>query len=167
MYYKIENKNSKVYKALFKLRTKEIEITQANRKAVEEKVALHFEKYFGNSGQQNWWRTTQYHGFAFTEPEKVDPKVWQPSKTHEGVYVPNKRTKQGRDIAKFLNSGLKNSNVMDVFSILGFNDVRNFTFPFVEICGETIIVFLGDNQEPKDKNLIEITKKEFEKIAKK
>ena len=33
---------------------------------------LNFENSFGNHGQQNFRRVTQYSGLVFTEPEKVD-----------------------------------------------------------------------------------------------
>lgn len=72
MYYKIENKECEVYKKLHQMRTEEIQIGKENEKAIEEKTGLKFESYLGRSGQQNFSRTTEYFGFKFAEPQKVD-----------------------------------------------------------------------------------------------
>lgn len=40
MYYKIENKESKVYKSLHALRTKELKMSDKNLSAIKEKTGL-------------------------------------------------------------------------------------------------------------------------------
>ncbi|MNE98848.1 hypothetical protein D3C80_1974250 [compost metagenome] len=66
---------------------------------------------------------------------------------------------------EFLQNGLKGSRYDKVLKILKLEELRSFTFPFVEIMkDEIIIIFLGDNHEPKDKNIIEITKREFQDL---
>ena len=167
MYYKIENKECEVYKKLHEMRTKEIQIGKDNIKAIEEKTGLKFENSFGYHGQQNFNRTDRYIGFEFTEPEKVDLKIWQIHKEHSKTFVPNRRTKLGREMAEFLANGLQGSLYSKPFEILGLRKTQRFTFPFVEIVGDVLIIFLGNDQEPKDPNVIEITKTEFESIRKK
>lgn len=108
----------------------------------------------------------QYSGFKFTNPDKVDSKIWKRNKEHIDIFVPNKSTKAGREMAEFLLNGLKGSRFDSVFEILGLPVYGKFTYPYVEIEGELILLFLGDNQEPKDKNLIEITKREFNELLK-
>ena len=167
MYYKIENKECEVYKKLHKMRTEEIQIFKDNVKAIEEKTGLKFEDSLGYHGQQNFRRTDQYLGFAFTEPERVDLKIWQIDKENSRIFIPNRRTKLGREMADFLANGLKGSIYSKPFDILKLSVKRRFIFPFVEIVGDIIIIFLGNDQEPKDPNVIEITRTEFEAIRKK
>lgn len=172
MYYKITNKQSEVYKKLHKLLEHEQKIGEENRKAVNKKVGYKFEKFLGYIGQQNMQRTTQYSGFVFIlEPnESIDTKVWKSSKEHAGCYVPNTRTAVGREMSDFLSNGLQKSNFQKVFSILNLKLYGKFTFPFVKIAPgskNTIILYLDDNNEPKDENVIEITKREFDKLSNK
>ena len=164
MYYKVENKDSKIYKQLYELRTKELAIDKENQKLITEKTGLKWKTFLGHSGQQNFRRTTEYLGFKFTEPAKVDLKTWQIDKEHKDIYVPNRRTKVGREMSQFLFNGLGGSRYSKVFEILKLEQPTRFTFPFVEIKGDVIIIFLGDGQEPKSKDVIEITKREFEQL---
>jgi hypothetical protein len=168
MYYKIINKESEVYKKLHELRTKERQIRKDNEKAIEEKTGLKWKIFLGDNGQQNFRRVPQYNGFKFTEPDKVDLKIWKLHEEHKEIYIPNRKTKLGREMDEFLLNGLKGSIYRKVFSILKLpSPIRRFSLPFVEIVkGDIIILFLGDDQEPKDKNVIEITLKEFNKLCK-
>lgn len=164
MYYKITNKEAVVYKKLHALRTNEYKIQKENEEAILEKTGLNYDKALANFGQQNWNRVTQYTGFVFLEPEKVDLKIWKKDKNHKEAFVPNPKTKLGREMQSFLFNGLKGSVYHKVFDILNLPDVRKFTFPYVEIVEDVVLVFLGDNQEPNIEDLIEITKTEFNKI---
>lgn len=164
MYYKIENKECEVYKKLHALRTSEIEMNKDNLNAVVEKVVLDFRYYVGTSSQQNFFRTVQFSGFMFTDPTKVDTTIWKEDKKKKGYYFPNKRTKTGREMAEFLLNGLKKTCYDEVFKILNLPHLARFVFPYVEIAGEMILVAIDEKQEPKDPNLIEITKREFEQI---
>ena len=164
MYYKIENKECEVYKKLHDLRTNELRFNDENEKLIKDKVCLHYDKFFGNGGQQNFRRVNEYKGFNFTEPEKVNLKIWQIHKEYEGLFVPNTRTKLGREMSEFLLNGLKGSRYNKVFEILELQEYGRFTFPYVEIVKDLIVIFVSDNQEPKDENLIEITKREFNEL---
>lgn len=164
MYYKIENKECEVYKKLHELRIKEEQIELKNVASIIEKTGLNWKNSFGRRGQQNFRRISSFSGFEFTEPEKVDLKIWKRHKEHNEIFVPNTRTKLGREMEEFLNNGLEGSNFNTVLNILQLEDLRRFTFPFVEIVGEKIIIYLDDDHEPKDKNVIEITKREFNEL---
>lgn len=165
MYYKILNKECEVYKKLHELRTKELQIGIENEKAIKEKVVLEYKTFLGQSGQQNFDRVTRCDGFAFLKTENVDLDIWKEHRDYKGIYIPNKKTKQGKEMAKFLSSGLKRSSIIDLFDILGFQFNGTFTFPFLEIKKDVIILYLGSSQEPTDKNIIEITKKEFTDLS--
>jgi hypothetical protein len=164
MYYKIENTECKVYKELFSMRQEEREIEKLNREAIEQRVQLEFKAYLGTSGQLNFRRVTQYDGFEFIDKGRVDRVIWIESKDYPGVFVPNRRTKLGRDMNSFLLNGLKGSMYDKPLEILNLPQIPQFTFPFVEIVGEVIIVMLDDRWEPSDPNVVEITRKEFEAI---
>jgi hypothetical protein len=162
MYYKIINKECDVYQKLHALRTKELKIEKENIKAIEEKTGLKWKYSYGRHGQQNFRRVTSYAGFEFLEPEKVDLKIWREHKDHKGVFVPNAKTKLGREMKVFLYNGLKSSNYNTVIEILKLADLRRFSLPYVEITkDEIIVIVLGDGHEPKNTNVIEITKTEF------
>lgn len=169
MYYKIENKECEVYQKLRKMRAEEIQIGKDNEKAIEEKTGLKFESFLGRSGQQNFCRTPQYRGFQFTEPEKVDLKIWKQDKKRPEIFVPNKRTKLGREMDEFLVDGLKSSLYSRPFDILGIPETNGrFTFPFVEVVNDIVLIFLGsESPEPQDENVIEITKREFSELLSK
>ena len=164
MYYKIENKECEVYKQLHQMRTEEIQIGKDNEKAIEEKTGLKFDTFLGNPGQQNFRRVTRFSGFEFLEPEKVDLKIWKRDKEHPEIFVPNNRTKLGREMADFLANGLKRSRYDRVWEILNLKSLKRFQFPYVEIVNDVIIISLDDEHEPSDENVIEITKREFNKL---
>ena len=166
MYYKIVNKESEVYQKLHEMRTKERQMEDDNKQAIAEKTGLEYTQYIGRPGQQTFNRVSVYSGFKFTEPEKVDLKIWTRHKTHNDIFVPNKRTNAGREMAQFLSNGLKGHWFKVVYKILGLEGpIGSFSFPFVEIYGDVIGLFIGDEQEqPADENLIEITSKEFESL---
>ena len=165
MYYKILNKESEVYKTLFQMRKKELQIGKDNIKAIEEKTSLEWDSFVGYSGQQNFNRTTQYVGFKFNDEGKVDLKIWKKSKDYEGCYEPNRRTKLGREMAEFLLNGLQGNMYSNVFKALGIEDsFRKFTYPYVEIEGESLVLYLGEECKITDDDIIEITSKEFKEI---
>lgn len=167
MYYKIINKDSKVYKELHALRTEETKIEKQNREAVKNVVGRDWDNYLGKAGQQNFWRVTQYTGFAFKHPERLPGKTWKQHKEYSDIYVPNLRTKNGKQIKHFLDH-LPGSSIQKVFSILGCHLDGRFTFPYVEIGKDDVIVFYMsdrfDEELTKNKDIIEITKREFEEI---
>lgn len=119
MYYKIINKECEVYKKLHEMRSEELKIEEENKKAIEEKTGLEWDIYLGNAGQQNFGRVTRYFGFKFKEPEKVNLKIWAIHSEHEGVFIPNRRTKSGRGIYDFLTNGLKRQRWDIVHKICG------------------------------------------------
>ena len=165
MYYKIENKESKIYKDLHQLRTSEIKMKKENLKSIDDKIRLKFKTTYGHHGQQNFNRVSTFSGFEFTEIDKIDLKIWKEDLKLKGIYVPNTRTKLGREMQEFLLNGLQSSNYRTAMKILELEDVNRFTFPFVEICDNaTIVAFVGETQEPKSIHCIEITKKEFNKL---
>lgn len=171
MYYKIINKDSEVYKQLYELRKKELQIEENNKRMVKELVGQDFTHFIGKAGQQNFERVTQYSGFVFKHPEKLPPKVWVLDKQYgnKGGYVPNRRTKAGREMLEKLRS-LPHSSISEVFRILKCELSGRFVFPYVELGKDDVIVlYMSDRYDDvlsKNKDIIEITKREFEELNK-
>lgn len=167
MYYKIINTDSNVYRELFALRIEEMAIEKKNREAVKNVVGCDWDNYLGRGGQQNFWRVTQYTGFAFKHPERLPEKTWKQHNEYSDIYVPNLRTKNGKQMKHFLDH-LPGSSINKVFSILNCKLEGRFTFPYVEIGKDDVIVFYMsdrfDETLSKNKDIIEITKKEFNEI---
>ena len=169
MYYKITNKDSNVYKELYALRTKEIEIEEENKESILNVVGRDWENYLGRNGQQNLWRVTRYTGFAFKNPDRLPPKTWKQHKEYHDIYVPDPRTKNGKIIKKFLDE-LPHSSFHKVFSILECEPYGQFAFPYVEIGkDDVIILYMSDcfnDKLKKNKDIIEITSVEFNELNK-
>ena len=169
MFYKIINTGSDVYKQLYDLRKKEQKIEESNKKIVNELVGQDFTHFIGNVGQQNFERVTQYSGFEFMHPEKLPPKVWVLDKQYgdKGCYIPNRRTKAGREMLEKLRT-LPHSSIIDVFRILECEMLGRFVFPYVEIGRDDVIVlYMSDRYDEtlrKNRDIIEITKNEFDEI---
>lgn len=167
MYYKIINKESEAYQKLHKMRADELLWEEENKTAITDKAGSDWNAYLGHGGQQNFCRVTRYTGFAFNEPEKLDPKVWKRHKGHDNIFVPNSRTKVGREMDAFITNGLKGGRFDTPLDILGLEAHGRFTFPYVEIAGDALVLYLDDSMEPQDEHLVEITKKEFQELLKK
>ena len=166
MYYKIVNKDSEIYQKLFDLRQKEYQINEENLKEIKEKIGLKFDSYFGHNQNSSFIRTKRYIGFVFKEPEKVNLKIWKKYDKDEKTFIPNKRTKLGREMFNFLEN-LKISTFTEVTDILGIDILSiRFTYPIMEIYDDIILLYLDGFQQVNDENIIEITSKEFQEIAK-
>lgn len=167
MYYKIVDKNSKLYKDLYNLRKEELEIERKNKEAIKKVIGSDWDDFLGKGGQQNYWRVTTYSGFAFKNPKNLPEKTWKQHKEYPSIYVPNTRTKNGKKMESFLKE-LQHSSITKVFSILGCELCGQFTFPFVEIGKDDVIVFYMterfNDTLRKNKDVIEITSKEFDEI---
>ena len=164
MYYKIENKECEVYKKLHEFRLQELQIEKDNLEAIKKKINIKFENFYGYRGQICFQRINQYAGFEFTELDKIDHKIWNRLKENLNIFIPNKRTKQGRDISNFLSNELKSSSFFKLRNLLGLETNRNMKFPFLDIENDVIILYLDDKVEIKDENIIEITKKMFDHL---
>lgn len=162
MYYKIENADSEIFKKLYALRLKEHEINKENRELIIKEYGSDFSSYLYN-GEQKWNRCKTYKGFEFHH--KIDINGWKSCEDAPEIYIPNKRTKNGKKIIEFLNS-LKSTSMIDLLDILDLDLISDFpfSFPFLEIIDDILILSLDNNYNPTDVDLIEITKKEFNQL---
>ncbi len=167
MYYKIENAECELYKKLHEMRSQELLWEEENKAAINEKVGLEWESFLGHPGQQTWSRVTEYIGFKFSDPDKVDSRIWKRHTEHDAIFVPNRRYKVGREISDFLRNGLKGHRFDIVFEIFGIEYPSRFSFPVVEICNKTIVVYFGEDYNIDSDDVIEITSKEFNEIREK
>ncbi|MEG1617374.1 MAG: hypothetical protein RR202_10470 [Bacteroidales bacterium] len=167
MYYKIENQDSELYKALRTQREKEIENDKRNMELIAEKIPQEWEGFFGRAGQQTFNRTSVYRGFKFNNPNDLPNGIWVEKKGNPGIYIPNKRTKGGKEMAEFLDD-LGGFRFTLIFEILGLGYPQGtFSFPYVELIGDTVLIHLDDIFELKHEGLKEITRTEFYSILNK
>lgn len=161
MYYKIVNTDCDVYKKLHAMRTQELLWEDENKKSIAEKTGMTYDASLSYRGQQTFNRVSQYVGFAFNEIEQVSSNVWKQHSEHKSIYVPNRRTKAGREMSEFLNT-LKGHWFEIVYYCLGVEpQFGNFCFPYVEICGDVIVVMLDGRIDISSEDLLEITSVEF------
>lgn len=170
MNYKLINPKSEFYQKMKELRETEKAIEAENKRLLIEKIGGDWTEFLGSSGQQNYFRVTQYKGFKFNDPEKVCKKTWRPDPraNFSDFFIPNKRTKQGKEIEQFILNGLKKSFFDEPFKLLGMRSpVGSFQFPYVELCADVILIWLGDRIEINLPDFIEITRAEWKEIFEK
>ena len=162
MYYKITNTESELYKKLHEIRSKELLWEKENQKAIEDKTGHTWDREIGYYGQQGFHRVTEYFAFEFNDGKPVDPKIWKKHKTESAFYEPNTRTKAGKEMKEFLERGLNRHSFHVVGDALGLPHLNGrFNFPYLEIEGPIIKLFLDNRHEPEFDDLIEITRTEF------
>ena len=116
LYYKVENKDSDLFKRASEFLAMEEKLREIQRKTIESKVPK-FSKYRGEKGFNRIVRCT---GFVFDDKESIDPKVWKTTvENGEMLSTPNLRTKVGRAMDDFLRSFKRT----DIF------DLHRFTIP--------------------------------------
>ena len=162
MFYKIIDGKSKTYQKLVELNDNEKEIENLNKKLIEEITdGLEWDSFKGYDRQINLGRVLRVEAFHFTEPDKVDANKWKPLKENSEYYVPNKRTKVGKELAAKLNQQ-KQSSVYKVFDILNLDIPNQFRFPQFFVLDDIIVLYLDERFEIHNPDVVEITKTEFE-----
>ena len=166
IYYKVENKDSELFKRANVFLAKEEELREIQRKSIESKVPK-FSKYKCLKGFN---RIGQYTGFVFDDKENIDPKVWKTKEENgEMLSKPNLRTKVGKAMDKFLRS-FKVTNAWDVDRLLAIEGKsvygRFYTANLFEF-NECIYIIMDsryrDVFEKNNTDIIEITNGEMTK----
>lgn len=166
LYYKVENKDSDLYKRANEFLAMEENLREAQRKAIESKVPK-FSKYKGAKGFN---RIVRYTGFVFDDKENIDPKVWKTKEENgEMLSTPNLRTKVGRAMDDFLRS-FKRTNVWDVDKLLAIDGKSAYgrfypanLFEFNDCIYIIIDSRFRDVFEKNNADIIEITNGEMAK----
>lgn len=166
IYYKVENKDSDLYKRANEFLAMEEELREIQKKTIESKLPK-FSKYKGEKGFN---RIVLYTGFVFDDKENIDPKVWK-TKEEDGEMLskPNLRTKVGKAMNEFLRS-FKRTNVWDVDRLLAIDGKslygRFYTANLFEF-NECIYIIMDsryrDVFEKNNTDIIEITNGEMTK----
>jgi len=166
MYYKIENKDSELYKKLSEQRKKEIEIEESNKIKIMEFAGSKFENALCYPPQK-YHRCTLYTGFLFLEPEKLNQnKMWVNEKREDlkEYVIPNQRSKNGAILRKFLYE-LPNFRYFDLLDFFEYTIPEGvpFSYPFIDFSkeNEILCLYLDKNFKIEHNDLIEITSKEF------
>ena len=168
IYYKVENKDSDLYKRTNEFLAMEEKLRETQRNAIESKVPK-FSKYKCVKGFN---RIVQYTGFIFDDTESIDPKVWK-TKEENGVMhsTPNLRTKAGKAMGEFLKS-FKRTTVWDVDRLLAI-DVKSIYGSFYPanlfVFNECVYIMIDsqfrDVFEKNNTDVIEITNGEITKVV--
>lgn len=165
MYYKLIDKESALYKKLYDMRAKELQIEKDNVERIKQRYPKWNDQFLGRKGQQNFDRVTIYRGLGFDSEQDVDPKEFKPSKDYKGLYEPNRRTKKGKECKAFFY-GLGRSSyflLMDILSNEGVGNVYGrFIFPYIEIGSDGLYCYFDDRMKLPSV-FIEITSVEFNK----
>lgn len=116
-FYKVENKQSALFKKASDFLTKEENLRNMQKETIVAKLPK-FSKY---KTERGFNRIPIYKGFVFENPENLDPKVWN-TKKENGMMVsfPNPRTKAGKEMKKFLLS-FERTDIWDLDRVLGID----------------------------------------------
>jgi hypothetical protein len=167
LYYKVENKDSDLYKRANEFLAMEKKLQEIQRNAIKSKVPK-FSKYKARKGFN---RIVRCIGFVFDDKESIDPKVWKTIvEDGEMLSVPNLRTKVGRAMDDFLRS-FKRTDIFDLHRLLAI-DEKNICGNFYnanlfEFNGRIYIIIdsqFRDVFEKNNTNIIEITNGEMTKV---
>lgn len=159
MYFKIDNKESELYKKVIAY----IQERREKQQEIYDKVDEFFDKKFKNllvlSRGLNCLDTVtgvQYDG-------EIDGM--KKSKTG-GCLEPNKKTKRGKEIKAFFDS-LPNWSFHRELQLLDLESVYGrFQIPYLEEWNGLIVARIDEKFNPKQtEDFIEITKTEFEKLT--
>jgi len=165
MYYKLIDKESALYKKLYDMRAKELQIEKDNVERIKQRYPKWNDEFWGRKGQQNYSRVTTYLGLGFNSEQDVDLKEFSPSKEHKGLYKPNLRTKKGKECKAFFNNLGESSYflLMDILADGGVDNVYGrFIFPYIEIGSDGLYCYFDDKMKLPSV-FIEITSVEFNK----
>ena len=167
LYYKVENKDSDLFKRANEFLAMEENLREIQRNAIESKVPK-FSKYQARKGFN---RIVRYIGFVFEDKESIDPKVWKTKEEDGEMFsTPNLRTKVGRAMDEFLRS-FKRTNVWDVDRLLAIDgkSVYGSFYPANLFEFNNRIYIIIDSQfrdvfEKNNTDIIEITNGEITKV---
>lgn len=166
MYYKLIDQESALYKKLYDMRAKELQIEKDNVERIKQRYPKWNDQFLGRKGQQNYSRVTTYLGLGFNSEQDVDLKEFSPSKDYKGLYEPNRRTKKGKECKAFFKS-LGRSSYSKLMNILvsegGDSIYGRFIFPYVEIGEDNVLYCFFDDRVKLPEGFIEITRVEFNK----
>lgn len=113
-FYKVTDQSCVLFEDCSDFLDYEAALRETQKEAIEA-LLPNFQKYRGTKGFD---RIVTYEGFVFDNPEELDPKEWKTDLV-EGYLLstPNRRTKKGKDLMKFLRS-FEHTNCWDVDRLL-------------------------------------------------
>ena len=167
IYYKVENKDSALFKRANEFLAMEEKLREIQRRTIESELPK-FSKYKGKKGFN---RIVRYTGFVFDDKESIDHKVWKTKEENgEMLSTPNIRTKVGKEMNKFLMS-FKRTTVWDVDRLLAIDKDAIYgsfyqanLFEFNECLYIIIDSQFRDVFEKNNTDIIEITNGEITKV---
>ena len=164
IYFKVENKDSDLFKKANEFLAKEDRLRDEQKKSIVAKVPK-FKTYMGERGFN---RIVRFKGFVFEDSQNIDPKTWSTKKV-DGMMlsVPYLRTKAGKEMDKFLRS-FETTTMWDVDRLLGIGETsiygRFYQADFFKY-NDCIYIMIDsrfrEEFENNNTDIIEITHKEI------
>lgn len=166
LYYKVENKDSDLFKRANEFLAMEEKLREIQRNAIESKVP----KFSKCKARKGFNRIVRYIGFVFDDKESIDPKVWKTTvEDGEMLSTPNLRTKVGRAMDDFLRS-FKRTDIFDLHRLLAIGEKNicgSFYFANLFEFNNRIYIIIDsqfrDVFEKNNTDIIEITNGEMTK----
>lgn len=161
MYYKITDKESKVFKSCHELDEKIKRIDKENITKVEEFTGLKYAQRLGGFGFSLTFRITG----IIPVDNSVYGDEWKRDTNYPGVIIPNRKTKRGKEIEKFFKD-LESVFYTEIYDALYLPDSGSSRFKIPNIVGNKniVLIFLDDQFNPQNDGLIEITRTEYLKL---
>ena len=167
IYYKVDNKDSTLYKRANEFLAMEEKLRETQRKTIESQLPK-FSKYKGRKGFN---RIVQYTGFVFDDKESIDPKVWKTqAETPQMLSTPNLPTQVAKAMNEFLWS-FQRTTVWDVDRLLAIREKKIYgrflpcnLFEFNNRIYIIIDSQFRDVFEKNNTDMIEITNGEITKV---
>lgn len=168
MYFKIEDKESNLYKDVMlfihKRRSMEIDNLDKARNIIEKLTGLESNQYDLLISRGGFWLIPWPSGIQMKNDTPI-PKGFRYNKG-QGCICPNGVTKLGRQLNRFFGAlpNIRYRLILDLFKVKD-KFLPRFSLPYLEEIKGVIIVRIDSQYEPESTDyFIEITESEFNKI---
>lgn len=135
IYLLLGNKENEVYKALYDQIVQDEKNMAWQKEKLKELIPYEWHEGYNRPYQQTFNRMPEYFSFKFECPRQdIDLKAWREESEHPGFYVPNLRSKSGKEKAKLLdlinNRGARRYDF--IYQYFGVSQLSGrFSFPFI------------------------------------
>ena len=135
-------------------------LQKKNEKQLKEIVPFEWNQYMGHGKGSGFNLLVDYDGFVPKDKSITKLDGWKTDKKYNIVFIPDLRTKKGKEIKE----KLKNLNKVwfkDVFTAIDLKqeDLRRFTVPYLFLSTDKKEIFLKTSDEQK------VDKKRFEEVT--
>lgn len=172
MYWKITNKKSEAYKKVEAHLLRISQLKKDNNQKIREYTGIDFKEYIGRTSPFCLNGTVDAIVPIITKKNKDFVELnlqcnWRQCKDFPEAYEPNRRKKQGRQIAEFMQS-LPHVDFRDDNKIYGLKTSGrwvHFGYEWIKKDGGILVTTQDDVEFKPLKGMVEITRGEFNKLS--